>query len=276
MPDDADAIDTGQSPPVAPTATPRAEGAPPRRPFEPLEEQIGYTFLDKALLQNAMVHKSYLHAVPDFPPGSNERLEFLGDSVLGFVVSSDLYIENPGTSEGELTAWRGALVRLTTLANVAAPLELGEYMYMSRGEESAGGRTRGTVLGRAVEALLGAVYLDGGIDAARNVWRRILGEGGVARIEDVLRRDYKTQLQQFTQAHFRVTPAYELIETTGPDHAKQFRVQVAAGERILASGAGSNKQAAEQAAAEEAMSILKDEVEQELAPIDTIENSSAN
>jgi ribonuclease-3 len=223
-----------------------------------------------------MVHKSYLHAVPDFPPGSNERLEFLGDSVLGFVVSSDLYIENPGTSEGELTAWRGALVRLTTLANVAAPLELGEYMYMSRGEESAGGRTRGTVLGRAVEALLGAVYLDGGIDAARNVWRRILGEGGVARIEDVLRRDYKTQLQQFTQAHFRVTPAYELIETTGPDHAKQFRVQVAAGERILASGAGSNKQAAEQAAAEEAMSILKDEVEQELAPIDTIENSSAN
>jgi ribonuclease-3 len=274
MPDNAAANDTDQSPPVAPTATPRAEGAPPRRPFEPLEEQVGYTFLDKALLQNAMVHKSYLHAVPDFPPGSNERLEFLGDSVLGFVVSSDLYIENPGTSEGELTAWRGALVRLTTLANVAAPLELGEYMYMSRGEESAGGRTRGTVLGRAVEALLGAVYLDGGIDAARNVWRRILGEGGVARIEDVLRRDYKTQLQQFTQAHFRVTPAYELIETTGPDHAKQFRVQVAAGERILASGAGSNKQAAEQAAAEEAMSILKDEVEQELAPIDTTNDSS--
>jgi ribonuclease-3 len=262
----ADKSPVGDETSAPSTLTSRAEGALPRRPFDVLEVRIGYSFRDRELLRNAMVHKSYLHAVPDFPPGSNERLEFLGDSVLGFVVSSDLYIDNPGTSEGELTAWRGALVRLTTLANVAAPLELGEYMYMSRGEEAAGGRTRGTVLGRAIEALLGAVYLDGGIHAARDVWHRILGEGGLDRIEDVLRRDYKTQLQQFTQAHFRVTPSYELVETTGPDHAKHFRVQVAAGDRTLASGTGSNKQAAEQAAAEEAMRILKDELEQMPAP----------
>jgi ribonuclease-3 len=245
-----------------PAAAPRAEGALPKRPFRGLEESIGYTFRNEEYLRNAMVHKSYLHAVPDFPPGSNERLEFLGDSVLGFVVSSDLYIDNPGTTEGELTAWRGALVRLTTLAKVAEPLELGEYMYMSRGEEAAGGRTRGTVLGRAIEALLGAVYLDGGIDAAREVWHRILGERSLARIEEVLRADYKTQLQQFTQAHFRVTPQYRLVETTGPDHAKQFRVEVVAGDRVLASGVGPNKQTAEQAAAEEAMSILREELEQ--------------
>ncbi len=239
---------------------PRAEGAVPRRPFEPLEERIVYCFKDQNYLRNAMVHKSYLHAVPDFPLGSNERLEFLGDSVLGFIVSSDLYLDYPSTPEGELTSWRGALVRLTTLAKVAEPLELGEYMYMSRGEEVAGGRVRGTNLGRAIEALLGAVYLDGGLEAARDVWHRILGEGGAARIEEVLRGDYKTQLQQFMQAHLRVTPLYRLVETMGPDHAKQFRVEVIAGERPLASGVGSNKQAAEQAAAEEALAILKDEV----------------
>jgi ribonuclease-3 len=242
---------------------PRAEGAVPRRPFEPLEQQIGYTFADQSYLRNAMVHKSYLHAVPDFPLGSNERLEFLGDSVLGFIVSSDLYLDFPSTPEGELTSWRGALVRLTTLAKVAEPLELGEYMYMSRGEEAAGGRARGTNLGRAIEALLGAVYLDGGQQAVRDVWHRILGEGGAARIEEVLRADYKTQLQQFMQAHLRLTPLYRLVETMGPDHAKQFRVEVIAGERSLASGVGANKQAAEQAAAEEALAILKEQVTEE-------------
>ncbi len=246
---------------VIASVAPRAEGAVPRRGFGPLEESIGYAFKVDDYIRNAMVHKSYLHAVPDYPLGSNERLEFLGDSILGFIVSSDLYIEYPGVPEGELTAWRGALVRLTTLAMVAEPLELGEYMYMSRGEEAAGGRTRGTNLGRAIEALLGAVYLDGGIDAARDVWHRILGEGGVARIEEVLKADYKTQLQQFTQAHLRLTPLYRLVETMGPDHAKQFRVSVEAGERMLANGVGSNKQMAEQAAAEAAMRVLQGEVE---------------
>ncbi|MEO8287149.1 MAG: ribonuclease III [Chloroflexota bacterium] len=241
-------------------ATPRAEGAVPRRSFDSLEEKLGYTFQDEDYLRNAMVHKSYLHAVPDFPLGSNERLEFLGDSILGFVVSSDLYLAYPNTPEGQLTAWRGALVRLTTLANIAEPLELGEYMYMSRGEENAGGRKRGTNLGRAVEALLGAVYLDGGHEAARDVWHKILGEGGVARIQEVLSTDYKTQLQQFTQANLRVTPLYRLVDTSGPDHAKQFRVEVLAGERKLADGTGSNKQAAEQAAAEAALRVLRAEV----------------
>ena len=241
---------------------PRAEGAVPRRPFAGLEEKIGYVFKEEDYLRNAMVHKSYLHAIPDFPLGSNERLEFLGDSVLGFIASSDLFVAHPNSPEGQLTSWRGALVRLTTLAIVAEPLELGEYMYMSRGEEAAGGRTRGTVLGRAVEALLGAVYIDGGIEAAREVWHTILGEGGVARIEEVLSADYKTQLQQFTQAHLRVTPLYRLVETTGPDHAKQFRVEVMAGDRVLASGTGPNKQAAQQASAEAALALLKDELQQ--------------
>jgi len=259
---DADArLEVGDTIPAP--AVPRAEGAEPTRPFRSLEDQIGYTFENEAYLRNALVHKSYLHAVPDFPLGSNERLEFLGDSILGFIVSSDLFLDHPGTPEGQLTAWRGALVRLTTLAMVGAPVELGEYMYMSRGEEAAGGRKRGTNLGRAVEALLGAVYLDGGIEEAHRVWRKLLGEGGAARIEEVLRADYKTQLQQFAQARLRVTPQYRLVETLGPDHAKQFRVEVIVADRVLASGQGSNKQAAEQAAAEQALGILHQEVNED-------------
>ena len=205
------------------------------------------------------------NAVPDLPYGSNERLEFLGDSILGFIVSSDLYLAYPDTDEGQLTAWRGALVRLTTLAQVAEPLDLGEYMFMSRGEEVSGGRVRGTNLGRAIEALLGAVYLDGGMEATRQVWHTILGEGEVISrlIAEVLRADYKTQLQQFTQAHLKHTPRYRLIETYGPDHAKQFHVEVVAGERVLGAGDGSNKQLAEQAAAESALALLKSNLSKE-------------
>ncbi len=250
---------------VATPSLPRAEGAVPRRPSAELQDRIGYTFTQEDYLRNAMVHKSYLHAVPDLPGSSNERMEFLGDSILGFIVSSDLFLAYPDTPEGQLTAWRGALVRLTTLAQIAEPLELGEYLYMSRGEEAAGGRTRGTNLGRAIEALLGAVYLDGGLEAARTVWHTILGESddAVALIEEVLRADFKTQLQQFAQAHLKQTPMYRMVETSGPDHAKQFRVEVLAGDRILADGTGTNKQMAEQAAAETALALLINEKAEE-------------
>jgi ribonuclease-3 len=248
----------GEQQPVIPSLS-RAEGTGPRRPLASLQESIGYNFLNEDLLRNALTHKSYLHAVPDFLLGSNERLEFLGDSVLGFIVSTDLFLEHPHTAEGELTTWRGALVRLTTLAQVARPLELGEYMYMSRGEETAGGRERGTNLGRAVEAMLGAVYLDGGMDAARQVWHNILGESGLEHIERTLAGDYKTQLQQYTQSSMHITPSYRLVDTSGPDHAKLFRVAVLAGDRELAEGMGTNKQSAEQAAAQAALALLQGE-----------------
>jgi ribonuclease-3 len=246
-----------QQPP--PALQPRAEGAGPRRPLAGLQESLGYQFRNEDLLRNGLTHKSYLHAVPDAPLGSNERLEFLGDSVLGFIVSTDLFGANPDTAEGQLTTWRGALVRLTTLAKVAEQIELGEYMYMSRGEESAGGRARGTNLGRAAEALLGAVYLDGGMDAARDVWHTMLGESELEHIEQTLRGDYKTQLQQYTQAIIHVTPSYRLVDTSGPDHAKLFQVAVYAGDRELARGLGSNKQSAEQAAADAALQLLRAE-----------------
>lgn len=265
--------DSSEQEPISTQSTatvqvPRAEGAVPRRPLQELQDKLGYTFKDEEFLRNAMVHKSFLHAVPDLPGGSNERLEFLGDSILGFIVSSDLFLAYPDTPEGQLTSWRGALVRLTTLSQIAEPLELGEYMYMSRGEEVAGGRTRGTNLGRAIEALLGALYLDGGLDATRTVWRSILGEAEsiVTRIEEVLRADFKTQLQQFAQAHLKQTPLYRMVGTSGPDHAKQFKVEVLAGNRVLAEGSGTNKQMAEQAAAENALTLLQSEVRSDEQP----------
>jgi ribonuclease-3 len=239
----------------------RGEGALPLRPLDELQEKIGYWFRDPQHLINALIHKSYLHQVPDFPLGSNERLEFLGDSVLGFIVSSDLYNEQPGMSEGQLSALRGVLVRLNTLAELAEPLEIGQYMYMSHGEEAAGGRARGSNMGRVIEALLGAVYLDGGLEAASRVWHNVLGVRSMEQLEQVLRSDYKSALQQFTQAHLKATPEYRIAGTSGPEHAKQFHVEVLVGDRVLAGGVGRNKQIAEQAAAEMALATLQAEIQ---------------
>jgi ribonuclease-3 len=255
-PDEAPpALSTQASPDGA--ASRQGEGALPLRPLYELEDVLGYKFKESRHLSTALAHKSYLHDVPDFPLGSNERLEFLGDAVLGVIVSSDLFLTHPDVPEGQLSALRGALVRLNTLAEIAEPLDLGEFMYMSRGEEAAGGRHRGSTMGRAVEAVLGAVYVDGGLDAAASVWHRIVGERGLEQLQEVLRADYKSLLQQHTQANMKETPLYRLVDATGPDHAKEFKVEVLAGERVLASGVGRNKQVAEQAAAKQALDMLK-------------------
>lgn len=240
----------------------------PLRPAEPtvppgslsqLEEVLGYTFRNGEYLKNALVHKSYLHDVPEFYLGSNERLEFLGDAVLGLIVSSDLFTSRPGLSEGELSSLRGALVRKNTLAELAAPCKLGDYLYLSRGEEAAGGRARASNLARAVEAILGAVYLDGGLGAAEDVWHRILGEDDEERLQEVLRADYKSQLQRYTQARLKLTPTYRLSGTSGPEHSKEFHVEALAGDRVLGIGVGRNKQIAEQAAAQVGLLALIEE-----------------
>ncbi len=234
----------------------QAEGASPKRPLADLEKAIGYKFTNEDLLRAALVHKSFLHDVPGFTLGSNERLEFLGDAVLDMVVSANLFLAHPDLPEGQLSSLRGALVRLSTLAEIATPIELGQYLYMSRGEEASGGRERLSNTGRAVEAVLGAVYLDGGLEAAAGVWKQLGGERGLEQLELVLREDYKSKLQQFAQAEMRVTPSYSIVGTSGPEHDKTFRVEVYAGSRVLASGEGRNKQAAEQAAAKEALTAL--------------------
>lgn len=238
------------------------EAGPPAAPHPPgsigaslheLEAALGYTFRDLRTLQRAMVHRSYLHDVPDFPLGSNERLEFLGDAVLGFLVARWLYLRHPDKQEGELTALRGALVRLTRLSAWAALIDLGAYLYLSRGEEIQGGRGRATITGRAFEALLGALYLDGGLRVVERVLKRFLAATSESDIAEALRADYKSLLQRQVQSIFKSPPVYRLAGTSGPAHQRLFHIGVWSGERLLGTGEGRNKQQAEQAAAQAAL-----------------------
>jgi len=227
--------------------------------FVNLQATLGVTFRDLSLLRQSLVHRSYLNENPDVPLVSNERLEFLGDAVLGFVVAEEIYHRFPDLSEGELTKLRSALVRGETLGRVALSLNLGEYLYLGRGEEETGGRRRTRNLGSTLEAVIGAVLIDQGFDAAKGFILRILGSELERRIEDKLVADYKSRLQQIIQSEHKITPVYRTIEEVGPDHAKVFTVEVLAGDSILGHGAGRSKRAAEMEAAREALESLTGE-----------------
>ncbi len=232
-------------------------------PFNTLEETIGYRFRNPALLEQALVHRSYLHEYPDHPLGSNERLEFLGDAVLGYLSAYSLFISYPDKGEGELSELRAALIRRENLAHWAAQIRLGDYLYMSRGEESAGGRSKARVLANAFEALLGAMLLDGGLEAVTNFLSSRLRE-----IEQAVARqtNYKGLLQQMVQASHKLTPAYHIVSSSGPDSDKQFvaEVRLPGQEQPLGSGVGRNKQLAEQAAAYDA--LMKRQADTATAP----------
>lgn len=227
--------------------------------FVNLQATLGIDFGDLSLLQQALVHRSYLNENPDLPLASNERLEFLGDAVLGFVVAEGIYHRFPDLSEGELTKLRSALVRGETLGRVALSLNLGEYLYLGRGEEESGGRRRTRNLGCTLEAVIGAVLIDQGLDAAKSFILRILGSELERAIEDKLAADYKSRLQQIIQSERKITPVYRTIEEVGPDHAKVFTVEVLAGDSILGQGSGASKRAAEMEAACEALESLTGE-----------------
>ena len=227
--------------------------------LDDLQATLGVTFEDPSLLQQSLVHRSYLSENPHFALSSNERLEFLGDAVLGFVVAEEIYHRFPDLSEGEMTKLRSALVRGETLGRVALSLNLGEYLYLGHGEEENGGRQRSRNLGRALEAVIGAVLVDQGMDAARGFILRILGGKLERAIEDKLRADDKSRLQQITQSEKKMTPVYRTIEEVGPDHAKVFTVEVLAGDSILGKGSGRSKRAAEMEAARDALKGLTGE-----------------
>ena len=236
----------------------------PRRPdrlAQQLAQRLGYQFEDPELLREALIHRSYLNEHPEETSESNERLEFLGDSVLGAVVSRRLYDDYPHANEGWLTEVRSLLVRNDTLADLAASHELGEYLVVGRGVEAQAGRQRPAILGRAFEAVIGAVYLDGGQRAAQRFILRALAAQiaaiGIAGLE----RDPKSVLQQACQAQWRTTPDYHTVEERGPAHEREFRVEVRLNGDVLAAGEGMSKQSAEKAAAEAALRTL---------PVDTI------
>ena len=222
--------------------------------MEALEEKLGYRFANRALLENALTHSSYANENRAKGVQSNERLEFLGDSVLGMVVADYLYRTHPDLPEGDLTRTRAALVCEESLAEVAQVLELGAYLKLGKGEEAGGGRTRPSITADAVEAVLAAVYLDGGIGSARKIIRRFILD---REAEKSASRDYKTALQELVQRESGQVLRYCLVGSSGPDHAKTFTVQVDLNGRAVGRGEGRSKKEAEQMAARAAIEALQ-------------------
>ncbi len=228
--------------------------------LDDLESNIGFVFTDKSLLTRALTHRSYLNENPDLPYLDNERLEFLGDAILDFVAAEYLYQHFPEMSEGDLTSLRAALVKGESLARFAADLGLPPHLLMSRGEDAAGGRSRVPLLAGAFEAVIGALYLDQGLLAAREMVLRFITPEADHIHQDRLDRDPKSLLQEMSQGRLQVTPQYRLVETRGPDHAKEFTIEVVLRGTAYGRGTGRSKQIAEQEAARVALENLRDEL----------------
>ena len=219
-----------------------------------LEAAIGYHFHNISLLQNALTHSSYANERWHNSLLSNERLEFLGDSILGMLVAEYLFRSFPNRPEGELTRMRADMVCEKTLAAVANSIHLGDHLLLGHGEEQGGGRSRDSILADAMESVIAACFLDGGMEAALQIIRRfILVEVPVTRLHNA---DYKTQLQELVQQKRNQVLSYSLARESGPDHDKQFEVEVCINGSVVGTGRGSSKKRAEQDAARAAIARL--------------------
>ena len=219
-----------------------------------LEQGLGYTFRNKALLENALTHSSYANENRERHLPDNERLEFLGDSILGFVVAEYLYRNFPDNPEGELTRIRADLVCERNLAEAAATIELGSYLLLGHGEEQGGGRKRDSIVSDAMESVIAASFMDGGFAAAKEIIDRLI----LSNIPKGRPRnfDYKTAFQELVQRKKDQQIHYELTGESGPDHDKHFEVEVLLNGKAVGHGVGSSKKRAEQAAAEAAIEAL--------------------
>lgn len=224
--------------------------------WQDLQQAFEVFFRDISLLQQAFVHSSYINENQGFHLPDNERLEFLGDALLSFVVTEKLYHEFPHLSEGELTEIRISLIRQETLAELALALKLGDYLLLGKGEEATGGRERQTNLADAFEALIGAIYLDQGIAAVSDFILSKLSKQLAKIGAEGIGRNYKALLQEFIQDKYKQLPTYRVVEASGPDHDKGFTVEVALGDRVLGTGSGKSKRAAEMEAARSAWEKL--------------------
>ena len=223
----------------------------------PLETRLRVTFKNPALLQHALVHSSYVNENPNLVPESNERMEFLGDAVLGLVVADALYAAFPGQDEGMLTELRAHLVRRDTLAEAARKLGLGEALLLGRGEDDGGGRQRPTNLSHIYEAIVGAIFLDRGLATARRFVLTSLRSEFEEIDAEGFPLDPKSRLQEISQSRYQDTPSYNVIDTQGPDHARRFTVEAVVQGEPLGTGSGRSKQAAEKQAAKEALERLE-------------------
>lgn len=221
------------------------------------QKKLGVSFHDESSLEQAFVHPSYLNENPGFIWPSNERLEFLGDAILNLIVAEELYDEFPELAEGALTEIRASLVCRDTLAKLAASLKLGDWLLLGQGEETNGGRWKPSNLANAMEALIGALYLDQGLTEARSfVLNQLKPELERVR-EGQITPNYKALLQELIQGQSRPTPVYRLVEATGPDHDKQFTTEILVEGEALAKGTGKSKKAAESEAARAAWEKLR-------------------
>ena len=221
--------------------------------FGTFETKIGYVFKDKRLLAQAFTHRSYLNENRAAGLDHNERLEFLGDAVLELAVTKFLYTKYPEKPEGELTAYRAALVNTQSISEAGTKLGINEYLLLSRGEAKDTGRARQIILANAFEALIGAIYLDGDYEAAQKFIADQLFEKTDEVVEKGLWQDAKSRLQEIAQELSGITPKYELLNQSGPDHNKQFVVGAYIGSEKIATGEGHSKQEAEQDAAQKAL-----------------------
>jgi len=224
-----------------------------------LEEALGHRFRQREWMERALTHSSHRpEREAGQPHQDNEQLEFLGDAILGALVSEYLVTSFPGWSEGQLSKSRAKLVRAASLHAAARRLGLGQYLRLGRGEEKTGGRDKPAVLADAYEAMLAAIYLDGGLDAARNFVRRtLLDEAVAAEPQRLSQGDHKSGLQEYLQARGLPPAEYRVVSETGPDHRKTFHVEVCVAGRAVASGTGKSKKEAEQAAARLALEQLQ-------------------
>jgi ribonuclease-3 len=221
-----------------------------------LQQILGVSFKDPSLLEQALVHSSYVNENPGSALTSNERLEFLGDAVLGSVIAEKLYHDLPSFTEGEMTKLRATLVCRDTLAQVARAIGLGDYLYLGKGEEASGGRHKPVNLAGALEAVIAAIYLDQGTATAKDFILRLFNKELQKVVSQGAEVNYKSQLQELIQAREQQTPAYHVIEATGPDHDRRFTVEVKVGDTVLGRGSGRSKKEAETEAARSALERL--------------------
>jgi ribonuclease-3 len=224
--------------------------------LEALQQALGHRFRKQIHLRRAITHPSYINEHPEEKICDNQRLEFLGDATLDFVIGAWVFRAYPDFNEGRMTRLRAALVRTETLAQFARQVGIGEALRLGRGEEEAGGREREANLCDAFEAVVGALYLDGGLEAVEAFVEPLVGPAAEETLVANSDQDAKSRLQEWSQAELGATPHYRIVAERGPDHAKEFEAEVLLHQEVKGRGSGHSKQAAEQAAAQEALEDL--------------------
>lgn len=222
-----------------------------------LEVLLGIKFKDLQLLRQAVIHSSFINENPGYSPFANERLEFLGDAVLGLVIAQKLFHDYPQYDEGQLTRFRAALVNESTLARLARNFHLGDFLFLGKGEEATGGRNKPANLSAAFEAVIAAIYLDQGLEQVARFIYRVFSEEVQGAIEKIVYTDYKSVLQEIVQRNHQYAPVYYLVGVEGPDHERTFTVEVRVGGKVMGKGSGKSKKAAEMEAAREALENIE-------------------